>query len=93
VTVSPAKGRPGKAVKVNGANFGNGESVSVAYLTGLSAPNPSQVTICTATTTATGAFVCKGKIPAKATAGAKGFHSIVATGAIGDFASANFNVT
>jgi len=93
VAVSPAKGRPGKPVKVGGANFASGESVTVVYLTGLSAPAPSQVTVCTSTTTDTGAFVCKGKTPAKAMAGAKGLHSIVATGAIGDFASANFDMT
>ncbi len=90
--VSPAKGLPATAVTVKGTNFAGGESVRVVYLTGLPAPWPPQVSICTATTTATGAFACKGKIPAKA-AGAKGPHSIVATDAIGDFASATFDVT
>ena len=92
VIVSPAKGLPATAVTVKGANFASGESVTVVYLTGLSAPWPSRVRICTATATATSTFVCKGKIPTKA-AGAKGLHSIVATGAIGDFARANFDLT
>ena len=42
----------------------------VKYLTGLSAPQPTSVTICKGTTTATGAFACHGKIPGIATAGA-----------------------
>jgi hypothetical protein len=92
VAVSPNKGLPGIAVKVRGTHFASGESVTVVYLTGLPAPKPSQVTLCMAITTATGVFVCKGKIPAKG-AGAKGFHSVVATGAIGDSSSANFDLT
>jgi hypothetical protein len=93
VVVSPTTGLPGKAVKVKGTRFAGGESVSVVYSTGLSAPSPSQVTICTGSTTSTGAFVCKGKIPAKAAAGALGSHSIVATGTTGDSASTTFNLT
>jgi hypothetical protein len=92
LTVSPTSGLPGIAVKVHGAHFASGESVTVVYLTGLSAPRPSQDTLCTATTTATGAFVCKGKIPAKG-AGIKGVHFIVATGTVGDSSSANFDLT
>jgi hypothetical protein len=92
IAVSPAKGLPGTAVKVRGANFAGGEAVTVVYLTGLSAPRPSQVTICTATTTASGAFACTGKIPVKG-AGARGFHVVVATGAIGDSSSVNFDLT
>jgi Tol biopolymer transport system component len=92
LAVFPTKGLPGTAVTVRGANFANGEKVTVVYHTGLSAPKPSRVMICAATTTASGAFVCRGKIPATG-AGAKGFHSIVATGARGDFSSANFYLT
>jgi hypothetical protein len=92
VAVSPAKGLPGTPVKVRGANFASRETVTVAYLTGLPAPRPSRVVICTGTTTASGAFVCQGKIPTRVT-GAKGVHSIVATGAVGDAASANFDLT
>ena len=94
ITVSPAKGLPQTKVKITGANFANGESLTVDYLTGLSSPAPTQVTICTATTSTTGSFVCKGKIPAKPTAGMKGLHYIVATGAAsGDSASASFDRT
>jgi len=95
LTVTPTKGRPGKAVKASGADFVGGETVTVVYLTGLPAPTPSQVTVCTATTSSTGAFVCKGPIPAKAAAGAKGVHFIVASGAGGgsDSASASFDLT
>lgn len=93
VTVSPAKGLPRTTVKVVGTNFADSESVTAGYLTGLSSPAPSEVTICTATTKATGSFVCKGKIPSRATAGAKGVHYIVATGATGDSASASFDRT
>jgi hypothetical protein len=92
VVLSPISGLPRAIVKATGAHFAGGESVTVAYLTGLSDPQPTAVTLCTAKTTTTGAFVCKGKIPAKAVAGALGVHSIVATGAIGDSAGATFHL-
>jgi hypothetical protein len=92
MSVSPLKGLPGTVVALKGANFANGELVTVAYLTGLSAPKPSQVTICKATTSASGAFSCKGKIPTSGVAGAKGLHTIVATDAIGDLGRATFNL-
>jgi hypothetical protein len=59
LTVSPGAGLPSTKVKVKGSNFVSGESVTVDYLTGLPSPAPAQVTICNATTGATGAFVCK----------------------------------
>jgi hypothetical protein len=90
LALSPAKGPPGTKVKAKGSYFGGGEVVTVSYVTGLSDPAPTELTICTTTTTASGSFACKGKIPAKATAGAKGIHSIVATGASGDSAGATF---
>jgi hypothetical protein len=93
LTVSPTKGLPQTTVRATGSNFAGNESVTVTYLTGLSSPAPAQVTICTATTSVTGSFVCKGKIPARAKAGAKGVHYIVATGSTGDAASAIFNRT
>ena len=93
VAISPVKGLPGTAVKVSGAHFANGETVTVVYLTGLSAPKPTWVKICSATTTATGAFVCKGKIPGTTTAGAKGLHYIQATAAVGGSAYTTFNLT
>jgi hypothetical protein len=90
LAVTPAKGLPQTTVKIAGTNFDHGESVTVEYLTGKSSPAPAQVTICTATTKATGSFVCKGKIPPKPNVGAKGVHYIVATGAAGDSASTSF---
>ena len=92
VTLSLLSGLPRAKVTAKGAHFVGGESVTVAYQTGLSDPSPTEVTICTATTTATGTFTCHGKIPAKALAGAKGLHSIVATGAIGDSAVTTFKL-
>jgi hypothetical protein len=95
LAVTPTAGRPGKTVKASGANFLGGETVTVVYSTGLSAPAPSEVTVCTATTSSTGTFACKGKIPTKATAGAKGVHFITASGAGGgsDSASLSFTLT
>jgi IPT/TIG domain len=90
VALTPRKGLPGTRVKARGANFITGEKVTVTYLTGLSSPKPAEVTICTATTKASGAFVCKGKIPAKGNAGRKGSHEIDATGSAGDHASTFF---
>ncbi len=90
LTLTPAKGAPGTKVKAKGSSFVAGESVTVSYETGLADPAPTEVTICTATTNASGAFTCRGKIPPKASAGAKGVHSVVATGASGDYAAATF---
>lgn len=92
VAVSAAKGHPGKKLKVTGANFAGSETVTIAYLTGLSSPNPASVAICAATTSSGGAFTCKGRIPAATTAGAPGLHSIVATGSTGDSATATFDL-
>jgi len=91
VAISAAKGRPGKRLKVTGANFAGTETVTIAYMTGLSSPGPASVTICTATTSA-GAFTCKGRIPSAATAGVPGFHAIIVTGTAGDSASATFDL-
>ncbi len=90
VAVSPRKGIPGAVVNARGVRFIAGETVTVTYLTGLASPKPAEVTICAATVKAGGAFVCKGKIPGKARAGAKGIHEIVATGSAGDSAATSF---
>ena len=90
VVVSPPKGIPGAAVTARGVRFIAGETVTVAYVTGLASPLPADVTLCTATVKAGGAFACKGKIPGKARAGAKGAHEIVATGSAGDSAMTSF---
>lgn len=90
VAVSPRKGLPGTAVRVTGARFIAGETVTVSYLTGLASPKPPEVKICTATAKSTGAFACAGKIPRKANAGAKGAHTVDATGSSGDSAGTVF---
>ena len=93
VTLTPSKGLPGTAVKVSGAHFLGGEKVTIVYLTGLPSPRPFEVTICSTTTKASGAFVCSGKIPYKYNAGATGSHGIDATGSAGDHASTFFTLT
>ena len=93
VALTPSKGLPGTAVKVSGADFVGGEMVTVVYVTGLTSPKPTEVTICTATTKASGAFVCNGKIPYKYSAGVKGSHGIDATGSAGDHASTFFTLS
>jgi len=90
VALTPRKGLPGTPVTARGANFISGEKVTVTYVTGLSSPKPARVTICSATATASGAFVCKGKIPGKFKAGLQGPHEIDATGSTGDHASTVF---
>ena len=92
VAISPNRGFPGQQVLVSGANFSGGEKVTIAYKTGMHSPKPVTVTICTAVTTAIGRFTCKGKVPPIATAGAKGLHLIVATGATGDVAKVSFTL-
>jgi IPT/TIG domain len=90
VAASPHKGIPGTLVKVSGVRFIAGETVTVRYLTGLASPRPAEVTICAAKVKGGGAFVCKGKIPGKFRAGAKGAHELVASGAAGDSAATTF---
>jgi len=93
VAISPIKGVPATAVKVTGAHFAGGETVTVRYWTGLSAPKPATVKICSGVATPTGTFVCKGKIPGATSAGVHGIHFIVATGSTGDSASTSFDLT
>jgi IPT/TIG domain len=93
VTLTPRKGLPGLTVKAAGANFIAGETATVSYVTGLPTPQPAEVTICAATVKASGAFVCKGKIPGKARAGVKGSHEIVVTGSAGDNAGTIFTLS
>jgi hypothetical protein len=93
VALSPTKGPAGRAVRASGAYFASGETVNVTYLTGLAAPNPASVNICSGVATASGRFTCKGKIPSKATAGAHGRHNVVATGSTGDSAGTTVGIT
>ncbi len=93
IVLTPGTGLPHTSIKISGANFAGGEVVTVSYVTRLRAPKPVKVKICSATTNASGAFICKGMIPAKATAGILGGHRIVATGSTGDHGSALFHLS
>jgi len=44
--------------------FAPGETVKITYRTGLSSPNPSSATVCTAASAADGTFACRGTVPA-----------------------------
>jgi virginiamycin B lyase len=77
--VSPSTGPVGTAVTISGGGYSPGETVNVVYKTGLAAPNPAKVTLCTTIAT-DGTFTCTASIPASATAGAAGAHKINATG-------------
>jgi IPT/TIG domain len=76
---NPAAIAPGAAIKFSGTGFRPAETIKVTYKTGLRAPHPSSVVLCTATASATGSFWCKGVVHA-ATAGAKGLHTVTARG-------------
>ena len=91
IATAPSRAVPGALIRATGADYFNGEKVTVVYKTGKS--SPSSVTICTAITSANGTFSCKGRIPAKAKAGVRGSHQIVATGTLGDSSSAVFHLT
>ena len=78
VRVTPTTGTTGAAITVSGGGFASGEAVKVSYKTGLATP-PS-VTLCTTTSTGTGAFSCSASIPSGTSAGATGAHKIVAKG-------------
>jgi alpha-tubulin suppressor-like RCC1 family protein len=80
VQISPNKGRPSKAVTLSGAGFQPDETVKVTYKTGLHAPKPSSVALCSAIVMSDGSFTCSGHIPASTSAGAAGSHQILAKG-------------
>jgi hypothetical protein len=80
VAVSENSGQPGSPVTISGTGFGPNESVEVKYRTGRKDSGPVAVVITTATTAEDGSFTCSGQIPSAATAGAKGFHPLVAKG-------------
>jgi virginiamycin B lyase len=80
ISVTANSGAPGTAVDVSGNGFDPGDSITVKYKTGLSAPNPTTEVICTATAASDGSFTCSGDIPSGATAGASGSHKIVVKG-------------
>jgi hypothetical protein len=80
IAISPTKGLAGTSVTVTGAHFWPGETVKVAYQTGLSDPHPTAVLICSATILSDGSFTCTGHIPNTSTAGTPGGHQILAKG-------------
>jgi len=80
VQVSRNSGKAGTAVTASGNGFFAGEEVKISYATGLSAPNPTKVVICTATVAADTSYTCNGHIPSGTTAGVKGAHKITAKG-------------
>lgn len=92
-SVSPTSGPPGTLVRVSGRGFRPGETVRVRYVTGLAAPKPASIALCSGVATVSGTFTCKGTIQ-KVNTGAKGFHTIIATGSASlTRASTTFNVT
>ena len=92
-SVSPTSGPPGTVVRVSGRGFSPGETVRVRYMTGLPAPKPASTALCSGLATTSGTFTCKGTIP-KVNTGAKGLHTIAATGSASlTRASTTFNVT
>jgi hypothetical protein len=81
VVISPTNGAAGTPVTVQGTGFASGETVNVTYKTGLSAPEPTKVTLCSTTVMADGTFTCGGNIPTSGDGGAAGSHKVVAKGA------------
>jgi len=78
LNVSPTSGHPRTSVTVSGQGFSPGENVKITYKTGLA--SPKSVTICTATVGSDTSYTCSGTIPPRATAGARGAHTMVAKG-------------
>jgi hypothetical protein len=77
LTVSPASGTPGALVEISG-NFLANQIVKVSYSTGLSAPYPTSVALCSGPAGSNGSFSCSAKIPSTVSAGAQGAHVLVA---------------
>jgi alpha-tubulin suppressor-like RCC1 family protein len=83
VAVTPNAGHAGAPVTVSGSRFAPSESVKVYWLTKLA--SPSQILLCTATTTSAGALSCTATIPTT-NQGPLGAHTITATGAASNVA-------
>jgi hypothetical protein len=77
--VAPRSGAPGTNLSVSGGGFSPGEQVNVSYKTGLAAPNPAAVVICSSTVSPVGTYSCSGSIPST-NPGTTGVHHIQATG-------------
>jgi hypothetical protein len=80
LAVTPAAGAPGAVVVITGGGFLPGESVRVRYGTGLTAPSPLSVALCTRPAASDGSFSCLAAIPTTY-AGAPGLHLVQALGA------------
>jgi large repetitive protein len=92
VGVAPGSGPPTTPVTVSGGGFAPGETVKATYKTGLSAPSPASVILCTAIAAGDGTFTCSGTIPA--TAGPAGNHKVKAKGTTSlATATATFSLT
>jgi hypothetical protein len=80
VRVTPNSGTPSTSVTASGGGFSPGETVKITYKTGLAAPKPAKVVLCSATVSAAGTYSCNGTIPASTSAGALGAHKVMAKG-------------
>ncbi len=81
----PSSGTHKTSVSTTAGGFTPAERVKVTYLTGLKAPAPKRVLLCVAVAASDGTMNCTGEIPPRTTAGAKGLHSIEATGVTSKF--------
>jgi hypothetical protein len=72
-------------VTASGGGFSPGEKVKVTYKTGLAAPKPAKVVLCSATVSSAGTYSCNGTIPASTSAGAPGAHKVMAKGGTSHF--------
>jgi alpha-tubulin suppressor-like RCC1 family protein len=81
LSISPNAGPIGTGVTITGSNFAPNESVQVNWLTHLPSPSPSQLPLCTATTSPTGTLACSASIPTTDT-GPTGNHPVLATGSV-----------
>lgn len=79
LVLSPRSGVAGTSVAASGHGYSSGETVDVSYRTGLRAPNPTTVLLCSGQASANGAFSCKGTIPTT-DSGSTGSHKITAKG-------------
>ncbi len=94
LALSPASGPAARAIVASGTSFSPGENVPVTYHTGLAAPHPTTVVLCTGIVAGDGSFSCNWHIPSTAHAGAAGKHKVTATGVISGFtAKTHFKLT
>jgi len=81
LSVTPTAGPSGTSVSITGSAFAPNDTVQVNWITLLPSPSPSQLLVCTATTSPTGDLACSGSIPTT-DAGPPGIHKLLATGSI-----------